>query len=453
MDMPAFVSDHWSRLVDTCPLGLLLIRLENPDDDTTLRIVHANRAVEVHLGIAPDAVVGKRNEEVFPSLRERGFVDKLCRVARSGQGEAYEDIYYADDQISAAFAGRIEPVAEGLVASWFENVTQRRRTEAEAARAGALEEESRQRGDLLAQLEEAHMKAQEALDTYDLVARAADEALWEMNFEDPDVPLSPSSPCRFSDRFAELLGYGPEELAQEASTFGRITHPDDRAANTQAFIDLLRDPSMRMEIEYRGITKSGEVRHLFGTACMRLDGKGRPRKVAGAVRDVTRQKQSEAELRERLALIEQQRSLIEELSTPLLEVWDDVIALPIVGALDGRRAAITMQELLREISEKGVRFALVDLTGVETIDAATAEHVVRIAQAVALLGAQAIITGIQPPVAQTIVDLGLELSGLETRRNLRDGLRECIEKARRERARSKGRAPLTDNARRTGKPA
>ncbi len=438
MNMPAFLLEHVSRLVDSCPLGLFVVHLEDPDDDASFRIVHASRVVEAQVGAAPGSLVGKRAEEAFPALRERGFIAQFYRVARSGKAESYEDTYYADDKLAAAFAGWVEPIAERLVAVWFENVTQRRETEAKAARAAVLEEESRQRANLLTQLEEAHMKVQETLDTYDLVASAADEALWELPFENPGEPLQAHSACRFSPRFSELLGYAPGELPDQASTFDRVIHPEDRPATVQAFVKMLQDPSSRMEIEYRALTKTGEIRHLLGTACARVDAQGRPRKVAGAIRDITRLKQSEAELRERLAQIEQQRDLIEELSAPLLEVWDDVIALPVVGTLDGRRAAITMQELLREISEKGVRFALVDLTGVETIDAATAEHVVRIAQAVALLGARAIITGIQPRVAQTIVDLGLELSGLETRRNLRDGLRECIEMARRERAPKKG---------------
>ncbi|UQA62027.1 PAS domain-containing protein [Polyangium aurulentum] len=455
MTLSAFSAEQLANVIAACPMGLMVVLMDSPDEPDAWRVGYLNRAAEVHSGVVPEENIGKLHKEVYPAARERGYVDMFARVARTGTGESYHDMFYDDGRLAGEFQGHVERISPRSVAVWFENITKRRQTEANAARADMLAQEAQQRADLLAQLEAAHKKAQESLDTYDLIASAADEALWEIDFETPGEPLRAQSPCKFSPRFADLLGYEPGELPNTVGTFNQVIHPDDRAATTEAFVNMFRDPDSRMEIEYRAITKGGEIRYLLGTACARTDAQGRPRKVAGAIRDITRQKQSEKELRERLALIEQQRNLIEELSTPLLEVWDDVIALPIVGALDGRRAAITMQGLLNEIADKGVRFALVDLTGVEAIDAATAEHVVRIAQAVGLLGARAIITGIQPAVAQAIVELGLELSAIETRRNLRDGLRECLEITLRERAPTKGapRGGLTDIARRTGKPA
>ena len=93
-------------------------------------------------------------------------MDLLARVARTGKGEVYENLYYNDGRLSGAFAGRVEKFAEDAVAVWYENVTQRRAIEAHAERAELLARESQQRAELLAQLEEAHMKAQETLETH-----------------------------------------------------------------------------------------------------------------------------------------------------------------------------------------------------------------------------------------------------------------------------------------------
>jgi PAS domain S-box-containing protein len=428
------ISLHWmDRVAHACPMSLIVHRIDDPEDDRTFRIVYANKATEAHLGVAPSELAGRLAEEVFPSLREKGFIARLVRVLRTGQAEDYEDFYFEHGQIAAIFAGHIERVADDTTATWFENVTRRKQIEGEAARAAALEAESLNRATLLAELEAAHRTAQGALDTYDLVADAADVALWEIPIDPPGAPLTPDTPCRFSKRFAELVGRDPSEIRHEVATFLKFVHPDDAGRVRAAFMSLFQDATSRMMTSFRVVKPSGEIVHVQANGRSAAGERGSVRKAAGALRDITAQVAADAQLRERLAQIERQQSLIEQLSTPLLAVWDDVIALPVVGTLDGRRAQMTMEALLREISEKGVRFALLDLTGVETIDTATAEHVARIAEAVGLLGARAIITGIQPAVAQTMVQLGVNLEAIQTRRNLRDGLRECLERVARER--------------------
>lgn len=145
-----------------------------------------------------------------------------------------------------------------------------------------------------------------------------------------------------------------------------------------------------------------------------------------------------ADLEERLALIEAQRDLIERLSSPILRVWDEVIAVPLVGAVDADRAAVIMEQVLDEIAARDVRFALLDLTGVEAIDTTTADQLARIAGAVRLLGAEAIITGIRPAVASAMVTLGIDLQAMETRRSLREGLRDCLRAITRDRRAAEG---------------
>jgi rsbT co-antagonist protein RsbR len=146
--------------------------------------------------------------------------------------------------------------------------------------------------------------------------------------------------------------------------------------------------------------------------------------------DLTEVRRAEKELRVQLDLVERQQRVISALSTPIIEVWDKVLTLPMLGVVDSTRAAAVMENLLGQVSRKGARFAILDLTGVDTVDTGTAGHLLKLVQALRLLGAEGIITGIQPQVAQTMVALGLELTDITTCSNLRDGLRLCIRRMR-----------------------
>lgn len=130
-------------------------------------------------------------------------------------------------------------------------------------------------------------------------------------------------------------------------------------------------------------------------------------------------RRAEREAQERLALIE-------SLSAPILHVWDGVLALPVLGSLSGERAASLMERLLTEIQRTRSSWAILDVTGVDIIDTHTADHLLRVARAVELLGARCIITGIQPAVAQTMVALEASFTGIVTRATLRDGLKYCM---------------------------
>jgi rsbT co-antagonist protein RsbR len=109
-----------------------------------------------------------------------------------------------------------------------------------------------------------------------------------------------------------------------------------------------------------------------------------------------------------------------------LHVWDRVLALPVLGSLSGERAASLMERLLTEIQRTRSAWAILDVTGVDIIDTHTANHLLRVARAVELLGARCIITGIQPAVAQTMVALEASFAGIVTRATLRDGLKYCM---------------------------
>jgi rsbT co-antagonist protein RsbR len=132
------------------------------------------------------------------------------------------------------------------------------------------------------------------------------------------------------------------------------------------------------------------------------------------------------ELEEKLATIEAQRAAIRELSTPIIEVWAGVLCLPVVGVMDSVRSAEMMNSLLEAVSEKEAHYVIIDVTGIEVMDTRTADQFIRMAKAVQLLGAECVLTGINPRIAQTIVHMGLDLDQLRTLRSLRSALQLFI---------------------------
>ncbi|MDI1482274.1 STAS domain-containing protein [Polyangium sp. y55x31] len=136
--------------------------------------------------------------------------------------------------------------------------------------------------------------------------------------------------------------------------------------------------------------------------------------------------QARIELRSKMELIERQEEVIRNLETPVIQVWEKVLTLPMMGVVDSRRVARVMDDLLSAVVRTSARFAILDLTGVDMVDTMTASHLFSLLRAIRLLGAEGIVTGIRPTVAQTMVTLGLDLSSLTTCANLREGLRLCI---------------------------
>jgi len=138
-----------------------------------------------------------------------------------------------------------------------------------------------------------------------------------------------------------------------------------------------------------------------------------------------RNKELAARAEENAALVERLRQAVQELSTPVLEVADDVLALPVIGIVDTERGAEMQERLLDELVKHKSRFVIVDLTGVSTLDTSTADRFVKMAKSVSLLGAECIVTGLQPAVAQTLISIGVEFGGMRTERNLKRGIQFC----------------------------
>lgn len=131
---------------------------------------------------------------------------------------------------------------------------------------------------------------------------------------------------------------------------------------------------------------------------------------------------------ERDQIIERQRQEMLELSTPVVELWDRVLTLPLIGTLDSVRAQEVMENLLQTILERQAEVVIMDITGVGTVDTQVAQHLLRAAAAVRLMGAECIISGISPMIAQTMVQLGIDVGTVSTRCSIRAALSDALQK-------------------------
>jgi rsbT co-antagonist protein RsbR len=124
-------------------------------------------------------------------------------------------------------------------------------------------------------------------------------------------------------------------------------------------------------------------------------------------------------------IIRQQQELL-ELSTPVVKLWDGILALPLIGSLDSARTQIVMENLLQQILATGAEIAIIDITGVPTVDTLVAQHLMKTVAAARLMGADCIISGIRPQIAQTIVHLGVELGDVTTKATLAEAFRVAL---------------------------
>lgn len=128
-------------------------------------------------------------------------------------------------------------------------------------------------------------------------------------------------------------------------------------------------------------------------------------------------------------VIHRQQQELLELSTPVVKLWEGVLALPMIGTLDSARTQIVMESLLQRIVETGSEIAIIDITGVPTVDTLVAQHLLKTVTAIRLMGADCIISGVRPQIAQTIVHLGVDLQGVTTKASLADALKLALKRS------------------------
>ena len=178
-------------------------------------------------------------------------------------------------------------------------------------------------------------------------------------------------------------------------------------SETATFVFSFKEPFFaRLQEEYRSDAEAlaGEL----WTATLLLD-------QLGLFTTEVFQKSREA------IIVRQQRELL-ELSTPVVSLWEGILAVPLIGTLDSERTQVVMESLLQRIVDTGASIAIIDITGVPTVDTLVAQHLLKTVGAARLMGAECIISGIRPQIAQTIVHLGVDLTGVATKATLADAL-------------------------------
>lgn len=136
----------------------------------------------------------------------------------------------------------------------------------------------------------------------------------------------------------------------------------------------------------------------------------------------------EVYLQSRESIISRQQQELMELSTPVVQLWDNIVALPLIGTLDSERTQVVMENLLEKVVETGASIAIIDITGVPTVDTLVAQHLLKTVAAARLMGADCIISGIRPQIAQTIVHLGINLADIITKATLADAFAIALQR-------------------------
>jgi rsbT co-antagonist protein RsbR len=137
---------------------------------------------------------------------------------------------------------------------------------------------------------------------------------------------------------------------------------------------------------------------------------------------------TEAYIKSRDEVIQRQQQEMMELSTPVVKLWEGILALPLIGTLDSARTQVVMEALLQRIVDTGSQLAIIDITGVPTVDTLVAQHLIKTITAARLMGAECIVSGIRPQIAQTIVHLGVALSDVITKANLSDAFALALQR-------------------------
>ncbi len=238
---------------------------------------------------------------------------------------------------------------------------------------------------------------------------------------------SRASVLYISASLTDVSGFSPEEVQSDNNAFIKRLHPD----YVDNFVQAIAESAKTMTTltwEGKGLRANGEeywvqiISRPHATADGSIEWDGVFTDLTESVR--LREIQREAEQQQ--AIIREQAELLAELSTPLIPISEGVLVMPLIGTLTDRRAQQVMETLLEGIVQYQAETVLLDITGVKTVDTSVANALIQVARAVNLIGSHIVLTGIQPRIAQTLVQLGVSLGDIVTYSTLQAGIASIL---------------------------
>lgn len=205
--------------------------------------------------------------------------------------------------------------------------------------------------------------------------------------------------------------------------------PKEQADVFWSYDDVVFNSGEPVENEEAATGSDGVTRTIWTRKFPMKNAQGEVVGLCGLITDITdlkrRHMEAEriaAENREQRAIIDAQAALLDRVAMPVIQIWQGILLMPLVGEINDRRAAQALESLLQAIGQRGAEFVILDITGVPGIDTAVARHLVRAVQAAELLGCRSVMVGIGPEIARTLVGLGVDFSRITTQGTLQSGL-------------------------------
>ncbi|WP_437974809.1 PAS domain-containing protein [Sorangium sp. So ce295] len=377
----------FTDLLERLPTAVHVYRCDGAEATAEPRFVAANPAAVRALG---RGAAGARVEEVFPALRGAGIPELCARVARSGSPASLGEVRLgAGDGGAPVLLVKAFPLGEGCVGVVFEDVSGLKQAHAEELR-------------LL------RIACQAAIDAVPdiLFVKSVDGQRYVFSNKAGAEGVGLTTETIVGKRNDDLF---PPEVARH------LTEMDERIAAGHE----------RALFEEELPLDDKRTRSFQTTKVPVRDRDDKPLYIVGLVRDVTRQKEVELDLaRARESLLD----TIRQLSTPVLPIHEGVLVVPLIGQMDSERGERLTETLLDGIQRHQAEIVIIDITGVMTVDTSVASRLIQATRAAALLGAECVLVGIAPSIAQTLVQLGVDFGALTTRGDLRAGVGYALDR-------------------------
>ena len=345
-----------------------------------------NRTGEKIDDVMREDLIGKSVLDVFPGVVEFGLFDVFRRVWQTGEPEHHPISFYTGEKVSGWRENYVYKLPSGEIVAIYDDVTEQKQME-----------------ESLAESEEKHRTLVETLN----------DIVFILDLEGRFTYLSPI--------FEDITGYPVRDFIGHLFTEAIV--PEYVEQTVSRFNQGVSGEEIPLyEIELIHKDKKSVPIELNVTSLLNADGEivGR----TGTARDITKRKELEQQLQQ---AFDKLKASYEELSIPVIQVWDGVLVLPIIGVLDNERINRLMETMLAKIVETQSRVVIIDVTGVHSVDTNVASHLINVTKAAKLLGTRCVVTGIQPETAHTLVGLGVDMSEITTKRSMQEGLKYALQ--------------------------